>query len=163
MLQDETSPSTIWSGRLPFPIWNPVARCGSAAEADADRARDTGAGAGGGGAERLGFLVSAWERSPGSGGSEPRVRVWRRAPATSAAGESRAGTQAGQIPGTGCGRRPLLGNYRARGVLPPLQVEVVAGNRHINVPAKSNAIHLDVELARRLRPRALRQRRRADW
>jgi TonB family protein len=31
-----------------------------------------------------------------------------------------------------------------RTVLPPLQVEVVAGNRHINMPAKSNAIHLDV-------------------
>jgi TonB family protein len=31
-----------------------------------------------------------------------------------------------------------------RAVLPPLQVEVVAGNRHIDVPAKSNAIHLDV-------------------
>ena len=29
--------------------------------------------------------------------------------------------------------------------LPPLQVEVVAGNRHISVPAKSNAIHLDVD------------------
>jgi protein TonB len=32
-----------------------------------------------------------------------------------------------------------------RAVLPPLQVEVVAGNRHIAVPAKSNAIHLDVD------------------
>ena len=31
-----------------------------------------------------------------------------------------------------------------RAVLPPLEVEVVAGNRHINIPAKSNAIHLDV-------------------
>jgi TonB family protein len=31
-----------------------------------------------------------------------------------------------------------------RAVLPPLQVEVVAGNRHIDVPEKSNAIHLDV-------------------
>jgi TonB family protein len=31
-----------------------------------------------------------------------------------------------------------------RAALPPLQVEVVAGNRHINVPARSNAIHLDV-------------------
>ena len=31
-----------------------------------------------------------------------------------------------------------------RAALPPLQVEVVAGNRHVNVPAKSNAIHLDV-------------------
>jgi TonB family protein len=32
-----------------------------------------------------------------------------------------------------------------RAVLPPLQVEVVAGNRHMAVPAKSNAIHLDVD------------------
>ena len=31
-----------------------------------------------------------------------------------------------------------------RAVLPPLEVEVVAGNRHLNVPAKSSAIHLDV-------------------
>jgi periplasmic protein TonB len=32
-----------------------------------------------------------------------------------------------------------------RAALPPLQVEVVAGNRHINLPAKSNAIRLDVD------------------
>jgi protein TonB len=32
-----------------------------------------------------------------------------------------------------------------RAALPPLQVEVVAGNRHISVPAKSNAINVDVE------------------
>ncbi len=31
-----------------------------------------------------------------------------------------------------------------RAALPALQVEVVAGNRHTDVPAKSNAIHLDV-------------------
>lgn len=31
-----------------------------------------------------------------------------------------------------------------RAALPPMQVEVVAGNRHITVPGKSNAIHLDV-------------------
>jgi TonB family protein len=31
-----------------------------------------------------------------------------------------------------------------RTVLPPLEVEVVAGNRHIGVPAKSNAIRVDV-------------------
>jgi periplasmic protein TonB len=31
-----------------------------------------------------------------------------------------------------------------RAALPELQVEVVAGNRHMNVPAKSNVIHLDV-------------------
>ncbi len=29
--------------------------------------------------------------------------------------------------------------------MPPLEVEVVAGNRHINVPTKSSAIHLDVD------------------
>jgi TonB family protein len=32
-----------------------------------------------------------------------------------------------------------------RAALPPLQVEVVAGNRHTNIPAKSNAIRLDVD------------------
>ncbi len=32
-----------------------------------------------------------------------------------------------------------------RAVLPPLQVEVVAGNRHMNVPSKSSAIRLDVD------------------
>jgi TonB family protein len=32
-----------------------------------------------------------------------------------------------------------------RAVLPPLQVEVVAGNRRFNVPAKSSAIHVDVD------------------
>jgi protein TonB len=31
-----------------------------------------------------------------------------------------------------------------RTALPPLQVEVVAGNRHTSLPAKSNAIHVDV-------------------
>lgn len=32
-----------------------------------------------------------------------------------------------------------------RAALPPLQVEVVAGNQHMGVPAKSNAIHVDVD------------------
>lgn len=32
-----------------------------------------------------------------------------------------------------------------RTALPPLEVEVVAGNRHIGVPAKSNAIRVDVD------------------
>lgn len=32
-----------------------------------------------------------------------------------------------------------------RATLPPLEVEVVAGNRHMEVPAKSSAIHVDVE------------------
>jgi TonB family protein len=32
-----------------------------------------------------------------------------------------------------------------RAALPPLQVEVVAGNRHTRVPARSGAIHLDMD------------------
>jgi protein TonB len=32
-----------------------------------------------------------------------------------------------------------------RATLPPLEVEVVAGNRHVGVPAKSTAIHVDVD------------------
>jgi periplasmic protein TonB len=32
-----------------------------------------------------------------------------------------------------------------RAALPPLEVEVVAGNRHVGVPAKSNAIRVDVD------------------
>ena len=32
-----------------------------------------------------------------------------------------------------------------RAALPPMQIEVVAGNRHMNVTGKSNAIHLDVD------------------
>ena len=39
---------------------------------------------------------------------------------------------------------PPMAATTERAVLPPLQVEVVAGNQHINLPAKSNAIHLDV-------------------
>jgi TonB family protein len=31
-----------------------------------------------------------------------------------------------------------------RAALPALEVEVVAGNRHINIPAKTNSIHVDV-------------------
>jgi TonB family protein len=38
---------------------------------------------------------------------------------------------------------PLVASTQ-RTALPPLQVEVVAGNRHLTVPAKSNAIHLDL-------------------
>ncbi len=40
--------------------------------------------------------------------------------------------------------QPPLAASAQRTALPPLQVEVVAGNRHISVPSKSNAIHLDL-------------------
>ena len=39
---------------------------------------------------------------------------------------------------------PPMAATTERAALPPLQVEVVAGNQHISIPAKSNAIHLDV-------------------
>ncbi len=39
---------------------------------------------------------------------------------------------------------PLKATTTERAVLPPLEVEVVAGNRRMNVPAQSGAIHLDV-------------------
>jgi protein TonB len=39
---------------------------------------------------------------------------------------------------------PPMAATTQRAALPPLQVEVVAGNQHISIPAKSNAIHLDV-------------------
>jgi periplasmic protein TonB len=42
------------------------------------------------------------------------------------------------------GEAPLAATTE-RAALPPLQVEVVAGNQHISIPAKSNAIHLDVD------------------
>jgi periplasmic protein TonB len=39
---------------------------------------------------------------------------------------------------------PLSATTTERTALPPLQVEVVAGNQRISIPPKSNAIHLDV-------------------
>jgi protein TonB len=41
--------------------------------------------------------------------------------------------------------KPPLQASTERATLPPLEVEVVAGNRHMEVPAKSTAIHVDVE------------------
>ncbi len=61
--------------------------------------------------------------------STPAAPARERKPAKSLA------TAAAEVP---------LSATTERAALPPLQVEVVAGNRHINVPAKSNAIHLDV-------------------
>lgn len=40
---------------------------------------------------------------------------------------------------------PPMSATTERAALPPMQIEVVAGNRHINVPAKSSAIHVDVD------------------
>jgi len=39
---------------------------------------------------------------------------------------------------------PPLAASTQRTALPPLQIDVVSGNRHTTVPARSNAIHLDL-------------------
>ena len=49
-----------------------------------------------------------------------------------------------QAPAPAAPQAPLSATAE-RAALPPLQVEVVAGNRHMGVPAKSNAIHVDVD------------------
>ncbi|MGA9864577.1 MAG: energy transducer TonB [Terriglobales bacterium] len=51
--------------------------------------------------------------------------------------------KAGSSPAPAAADAPFAATTE-RAVLPPLEVEVVAGNRHISLPAKSNAIHLDV-------------------
>jgi len=49
-----------------------------------------------------------------------------------------------KMPEKAAAEAPPLAASTQRTVLPPLQVEVVAGNRHTSVPARSNAIHLDL-------------------
>jgi protein TonB len=67
------------------------------------------------------------------------------APATSAAASpARERSKPAKSPAPAAVDAPFAATTE-RAALPPLEVEVVAGNRHINVPAKSNAIHLDVE------------------
>ncbi|MGA9900411.1 MAG: energy transducer TonB [Terriglobales bacterium] len=71
-------------------------------------------------------MASAASRTPAAPARERKPAVKSPAPAAAAP----------EVP---------LSATSVRTTLPPLQVEVVAGNRHMNVPAKSNAIHLDVD------------------
>ena len=48
-----------------------------------------------------------------------------------------------KIPEKTAPEAPLVASAQ-RTTLPPLQMEVVSGNRHLSVPAKSNAIHVDL-------------------
>ena len=69
------------------------------------------------------------------------------APATSAAPASATPAKVRQLvktPPPAAAQAPFSATTE-RAALPPLQIEVVAGNRHIDVPAKSSAIHLDVD------------------
>jgi periplasmic protein TonB len=64
-------------------------------------------------------------------------------PATTPAGAPRAKSTSTST--TAPARDVPFSATTERAALPPLQVEVVAGNRHTSVQAKSNAIHLDVD------------------
>jgi TonB family protein len=64
------------------------------------------------------------------------------APATAAKHESKSA----KIAAPATGEVPFTATTE-RAVLPALQVEVVAGNRRLNVPAKSSAIHVDMGAA----------------
>jgi TonB family protein len=66
------------------------------------------------------------------------------APAASAAATPAHERKAAKIEAPPAAEAPFIATTE-RAALPPLQVEVVAGNRHISVPAKSNAIHVDVD------------------
>jgi protein TonB len=71
--------------------------------------------------------------TPAPTGAEPASPIRERKSAKSAPASAATETEA-----------PPMSATTERAALPPLQVEVVAGNQHINLPAKSNAIHLDV-------------------
>lgn len=85
---------------------------------------------------------------PGGEIQEAAVRSKRKIKSLVAATASTPATparerKAAKSPAPAAAEAPLSASTE-RAALPPLEVEVVAGNRHINVPAKSNAIHLDV-------------------
>jgi TonB family protein len=66
------------------------------------------------------------------------------APAASAAATAAHEHKAAKTEAPPAAEAPFIATTE-RAALPPLQVEVVAGNRHISIPAKSNAIHVDVD------------------
>jgi len=96
-------------------------------------------------------LVKDWDFwfPPGAEVQEAAVRSKSKSKSTAAATASTPATAArerkpAKSPAPAATEAPFSASTE-RAALPPLEVEVVAGNRHINVPAKSNAIHLDVD------------------
>ena len=67
------------------------------------------------------------------------------APASTQAAPAREHKAAAKPAAPATTEAPPFSATTERAALPPLQIEVVAGNRHISVPAKSSAIHLDVD------------------
>jgi len=94
-------------------------------------------------------LLKDWDFwfPPGSEAQEAAVRTKSKsmaaAPASALAAPVREERKPAKAPAPAVAEAPFSATTE-RAALPPLQVEVVAGNRHISVPAKSNAIHLDV-------------------
>jgi len=79
----------------------------------------------------------------------PESATPRRAPATTAATTPATFPSASKADrkSSKATESPAVAPFSAtteRTVLPPLQVEVVAGNRHTKVPARNSAIHLDM-------------------
>jgi TonB family protein len=75
--------------------------------------------------------------------SKSKSKITAALPASTPTAPARERKPAAKSPAPAAATAPFAVTAE-RAVLPPLQVEVVAGNRHINLPAKSNAIHLDV-------------------
>jgi TonB family protein len=95
-----------------------------------------------------GVVLRDWDFWFPPGNEAPEAAVRSKSKSTTAATASAPATPArerkpAKSPAPAAAEAPFSATTE-RAALPPLQVEVVAGNRHITVPAKSNAIHLDV-------------------
>jgi len=143
MLHDETQPENHLERSVPLPL-QPVLP-----DAETQRKRMLIA---------LGILLVAlaavvlkdWDFwfPPGGEVEEAAVQSRSKSKSTAAATTSTPATPARErkptkSPAPAATAAPFVATAE-RAELPPLQVEVVAGNRHIKMPAKSNAIHLDV-------------------
>jgi len=143
MLHDETQPENHLERPLPLPL-QPAPQ-----DAEIQRKRMLIA---------LGILLVAlaavllkdWDFWFPAGGevqetfqSKSRSKSLAAVPASTPATSARERKPAAKSPAPAAAEAPFAVTAE-RAVLPPLQVEVVAGNRHISMPAKSNAIHLDV-------------------
>lgn len=85
---------------------------------------------------------------PGGEVQEAAIRSKSKSKSTSMTASAPAGPaherKPAQTPTPAAAKVPFSATTE-RAALPALQVEVVAGNRHMSVPAKSNAIRLDVD------------------
>src|SRR6202051_2367662 len=77
--------------------------------------------------------------------SKNKIKSVAEVSSSTPAAPARQGTPVKPQPPAPAAPQAPLSATAERAALPPLQVEVVAGNRHMGVPAKSNAIHVDVD------------------